>query len=74
MRTLKGPLVGSSGRKRLKGIANVGQSLRRLHRGKRELVLGNLPPAMATRLRKAKDSDAKPAPRTKKKSRAKARM
>lgn len=73
VRTMKGPLVGPSGRKQLKGIARVGESLRRKHKGKRELVLGNLPPAVATHLRKSKDAVAQRPARTKKKSRAKSR-
>jgi hypothetical protein len=73
VRTMKGPLVGPSGRKQLKGIAKVGESLRRKHKGKRELVLGNLPPAVATHLRKSKDAAAQRPARTKKKSRAKSR-
>ncbi len=50
VRTIKAPLVGGRGRQRLKGIAYVGESLRRRFSGRRELVLGNLPPAVATRL------------------------
>jgi hypothetical protein len=57
----------------LKGIAKVGESLRRKHKGKRELVLGNLPPAVATHLRKSKDAAAQRPARKKKKSRAKSR-
>jgi phospholipid N-methyltransferase len=69
VRTLKAPLVGAGGRRNLKGIARVGQSLRRKHRGKRELVLGNLPPAFATHLRKSKEVAAKRSPETRKKRR-----
>jgi len=66
VRTLKAPLVGAGGRRKLKDIAKVGQSLRRKHRGKRELVLGNLPPAFATHLCKSKEVAAKRAPETRK--------
>jgi phospholipid N-methyltransferase len=59
VRTIKAPLVGEKGRKQLKGVKFVGESLRRRHKGKRELVLGNLPPAFATHLRKSKDVAAK---------------
>jgi len=52
VRTIKAPLVGERGRQRLKGIAHVGESLRRRFDGRQELVLGNLPPALATRLSK----------------------
>lgn len=69
VRTLKAPLVGAGGRRKLKGIAQVGQSLRRKHRGKRELVLGNLPPAFATHLRKSKEAAAKRSPETRTKRR-----
>jgi len=69
VRTLKAPLVGAGGRRKLKDIAKVGQSLRRKHRGKRELVLGNLPPAFATHLRKSKDAVAKRSPETRTKRR-----
>ena len=69
VRTLKAPLVGAGGRRQLKDIAKVGQSLRRKHRGKRELVLGNLPPAFATHLRKSKDAAAKRSPETRTKRR-----
>jgi phospholipid N-methyltransferase len=61
VRTIKAPLVGELGRQRLKGIGYVGESLRRRFDGRRELVLGNLPPAVATRL--CKQSGKKP-PRT----------
>ena len=53
VRTFKAPLVGATGRRQLRGIAKVGQSLRRKHEGSKELVLGNLPPAVAVHLRKS---------------------
>ncbi|MFM7799899.1 MAG: hypothetical protein ACKPBA_13075, partial [Planctomycetota bacterium] len=62
VRTIKAPLVGERGRKQLKGVKFVGESLRRRHRGKRELVLGNIPPAVATHLRKSKEAPAKRTP------------
>jgi phosphatidylethanolamine/phosphatidyl-N-methylethanolamine N-methyltransferase len=69
VRTIKGPLVGERGRKQLKGVKFVGESLRRKHRGERELVLGNIPPAFATHLRKSKDAAAKRSPETRTKRR-----
>ena len=59
VRKIKAPLVGERGRQRLKGIAYVGESLRRRFDGRQELVLGNLPPALATRL--CKGAGAPPA-------------
>ena len=53
------------------GIAGLLAMTRVTH--KRELVLGNLPPAVATHLRKSKDAAAQRPARTKKKSRAKSR-
>jgi phosphatidylethanolamine/phosphatidyl-N-methylethanolamine N-methyltransferase len=50
VRIMKAPLVGAKGRKNLKEIGRVGKALRRRHAGKRELVLGNIPPAMTVRL------------------------
>jgi phospholipid N-methyltransferase len=69
VRTLKAPLVGERGRRRLKDIGKVGESLRRKHRGKRELVLGNLPPAFATRLLKSVAPVAKRAPASRRRRR-----
>jgi phospholipid N-methyltransferase len=73
VRTMKAPLVGPRGRKQLKGIAKVGESLRRKHKGKRELVLGNLPPAVATHLCKSDAATPRPPAPRKRKARAKAR-
>ncbi len=67
VRTLKAPLVGSGGRKRLKGIATVGKSLRRQHQGVQEFVLTNIPPALATRLCKSNGVVVKRKRRTKSK-------
>lgn len=50
VRAMKAPLVGEKGRRQLKSIGQMGKVLRRKHRGKRELVLGNMPPAVAVRL------------------------
>jgi phospholipid N-methyltransferase len=69
VRTIKAPLVGEKGRKQLKGVKHVGESLRRRHKGKRELVLGNIPPAVATHLRKSKEAPAKRAPESRKRRR-----
>lgn len=52
VRVMKGSLSGRTQRGELKRIGAVGRSLRRRHQGRRKLVLGNLPPAMAVRLRK----------------------
>jgi len=52
VRVMKAPLVGSDGRRHLRQISNLGRALRRRHRGKREFVLGNFPPAIAVRLRR----------------------
>jgi len=43
--------MDSAGRARLKRIDAYGKSLRRHHDGKKELVLGNFPPAIAYRLK-----------------------
>ena len=73
VRTFKAPLVGASGRKRLRGIAKVGQSLRRKHEGSKELVLGNLPPAVAVHLRKSSKKAAQRPARGKRARRGRAR-
>lgn len=52
VRAMKGPLVGNEGRRQLKQIGRMGKVLQRRHRGKRELVLGNMPPAIAVRLKR----------------------
>ncbi len=51
VRAMKGPLVGSDGRRSLRAISTFERSLSRRHAGDRELVLANLPPALAVRLR-----------------------
>jgi len=48
-------------------------ALKGAHRGKRELVLGNIPPAVATHLRKSENAPAKRAPETRKPKRRAAR-
>lgn len=73
VRTIKAPLVGERGRQRLKGIGHVGESLRRRFDGRQELVLGNLPPAVATRLCKSEATPTKRAPETRKRKRRTAR-
>ncbi len=50
VRALKAPLVGTQGRRQLKAIGATGKILRRKHSGKRQLVIGNVPPAVAVRL------------------------
>src|SRR5206468_12065401 len=50
VRFMKGPLVGNEGRRKLKRINAMGKVLRRKHKGRRELALGNMPPAVAVRL------------------------
>ncbi|MCA9284037.1 MAG: methyltransferase domain-containing protein [Phycisphaerales bacterium] len=52
VRAMKAPLVGSRGRRDLRQIGTLAKALRRRHLGKRELVLGNIPPAFAVRLRR----------------------
>jgi phospholipid N-methyltransferase len=52
VRVMKGPLVGHKGRRKLKRIGAMGKALRRKHQGKRELVLNNMPPAVAVRLKR----------------------
>lgn len=53
VRVMKGPVMDSAGRARLKRIDAYGKSLRRKHDGKKELVLANFPPAIAYRLKGA---------------------
>jgi phosphatidylethanolamine/phosphatidyl-N-methylethanolamine N-methyltransferase len=55
VRIMKAPLVGSRGRRKLKEIGKVGKALRRKHAGKREIVWGNIPPAMAVTLTRRED-------------------
>ncbi|MBL9120404.1 MAG: methyltransferase domain-containing protein [Phycisphaerae bacterium] len=50
VRAMKAPFVNPNGRERLRRIDALGKSLRRKHSGRREFVLGNLPPAFAVRL------------------------
>lgn len=50
VRAMKAPFVKKGGRERLRRIDALGKSLRRKHAGRREFVLGNLPPAFAVRL------------------------
>jgi phosphatidylethanolamine/phosphatidyl-N-methylethanolamine N-methyltransferase len=51
VRVMKGSFVNKDGRKKLAQIGAVGKVLRKKHRGTRQLVLGNFPPAVAVRLR-----------------------
>jgi phosphatidylethanolamine/phosphatidyl-N-methylethanolamine N-methyltransferase len=50
VRAVKSQFVDAAGRRRLKQLGATVKVLRRRHAGKRELVLGNIPPAFATRL------------------------
>jgi len=50
VRAMKAPFLRKPGRERLRRIDALGKSMRRKHDGRRELVLGNLPPAFAVRL------------------------
>ena len=47
---MKGAVTDDKGRKNLKSIGQMGKVLRRRHKGQRELVLSNVPPAVAVRL------------------------
>jgi phosphatidylethanolamine/phosphatidyl-N-methylethanolamine N-methyltransferase len=51
VRVMKGSFVNSAGRRKLSQIDAVGKVLRKKHRGTRQLVLGNFPPAVAVKLR-----------------------
>jgi phospholipid N-methyltransferase len=53
VRVMKGSVVDKVGRRKLKQIHLMGKVLSRRHKGRRELVLGNMPPAVAVRLSKA---------------------
>jgi phosphatidylethanolamine/phosphatidyl-N-methylethanolamine N-methyltransferase len=50
VRVLKGSVVGVEGRRKLKRIGATAKALNRRHAGRRELVLSNMPPAVAVRL------------------------
>lgn len=52
IRAVKSQFVDAEGRRRLKQLGATVKVLRRRHAGKRELVLGNLPPAFTTRLKR----------------------
>ena len=53
VRTVKAPLVGSEGRRRIRGHDIIARRHARDHALTRELVLGNVPPAFAVRLVKS---------------------
>ena len=53
VRVIKGTLVGSKGKKQLKEIRGIRRELFDAHQGRQQLVMANLPPALAVRLRKA---------------------
>lgn len=59
VRNMRAPFVGSEGRKKIRRIDAHGKSLRRKFESERELVLANIPPAYAIRLR-AHDSTTAP--------------
>jgi phospholipid N-methyltransferase len=54
VRAMKSPVLDGAGRARLRRIDAIGKSLRRKHEGRKELVLGNFPPAFAYRLKGSK--------------------
>ena len=51
VRNMRAPFVGAEGRKKIKRIDAHGKSLRKRFASERELVLSNLPPAYAIRLK-----------------------
>ena len=53
VRTIKAPLVGSEGRRRIRGHRIIGKRHARDHALTRELVIGNVPPAFAVRIVKS---------------------
>jgi phospholipid N-methyltransferase len=53
VRVLKTPLVGSEGRRRIRGHRIIGRRHARDHALTRELVIGNVPPAFALRIVKS---------------------
>lgn len=59
VRVMKGSVVDGAGRAGLRRIGAIGQSLRRKHEGRREIVLGNFPPAVAYRLKGSRPSTAR---------------
>ena len=59
VRVLKSSLVGERGRKELKSIGALGKVLRKRHQGKRELILGNVPPAVAVTLKRSERGEAR---------------
>lgn len=50
IRALKAPIVGASGRKKLRQHRAIVKALHRRHAGKRDLVFANMPPAYALQL------------------------
>ena len=53
VRVMKAPLVGSAGRRRIRGHTLIGKRHARDHALSRELVIGNVPPAFAVRIVKS---------------------
>lgn len=69
VRVMKVPVTGEAGRASLRRIDAIGKSLYRRHEGRKELVIGNFPPAIAYHLKGSKS--VAPAPkRTSQRSRA----
>jgi phospholipid N-methyltransferase len=57
VRVIKGTLVGKKGKRQLKEIRGIRRELLQAHGGRQQLVLANIPPALAVRLRKAKGAE-----------------
>lgn len=79
VRVLKVPVTGQEGRASLRRINAIGKSLCRKHDGRKELVIGNFPPAIAYHLKGSKatsgsrtTADAKAAPATRASARPRA--
>ena len=53
IRAIKAPLVGSEGRRKIRGHTLIGKRHARDHALSRELVIGNVPPAFAVRIVKS---------------------
>lgn len=53
IRELRAPLVGREGRSRSRRIEAVGKALRSRHKSTQELVIANVPPALAVRIVKS---------------------
>ncbi|MEE2680858.1 MAG: methyltransferase domain-containing protein [Planctomycetota bacterium] len=60
VRNMRAPFVGSEGRRKIKRIDAHGKSLRRKFDSERELVLANIPPAYAIRLKSSESNGGSP--------------